>query len=414
MSVRSIWISCIATLSLASALNGQESYTLAVLADEPVALYSFVSGPGAGSIIDITGNGHDSKSMTGNVEIVSGGIVGDAALFSLDPDTNMGGSIAVDLQFNPADPEGDGVGMGLGDFTIEALVSPLEVGRGAQVFLSQKDGTGLGRSNSLINANELYGSFMGGGTTDSARSPEEDVWVHYAMTFDGDGGSDAVKFYIDGELSGEPTSFRPQVNGLPESADGDWVIGSHKNEVGQFFIGLLDEIAFYDYRLDDPNGDDDSGDSLIPSHYEALFPGVTLACDFDGDGECTILDLDELQYVGLGTEDSKYDLNGSGGVIDAADTLAWLSEIETVPGDANLDLVVDANDLNAVGISWQSAEVSSWANGDFDGNGKTDAGDLNLVGINWQFGVAEAAAVPEPATCWPILVGGLLVWLRRR
>ncbi len=111
----------------------QDEYTTVVLADEPIALYSFVSGPGAQTIIDITGNGHDSKSMMGNVQIVSGGIVGDAALFSLDLNTNTGGSIVVDLQMNPLDPEGDGIGVGLGDFTLEALVSPLEVGRGASV-----------------------------------------------------------------------------------------------------------------------------------------------------------------------------------------------------------------------------------------------------------------------------------------
>lgn len=61
------------------------------------------------------------------------------------------------FHMNPLDPEGDGVGVGLGDFTLEALVSPLETGRGAQVFMAQKNGTGLGRSNALITENELGG-----------------------------------------------------------------------------------------------------------------------------------------------------------------------------------------------------------------------------------------------------------------
>ncbi len=238
------------------------------------------------------------------------------------------------------------------------------------------------------------------------------------FSFDGDGGADAVKFYINGELSGEPTALRPEVNGLPESSDGDWVIGSHKNEVGQFFIGLIDEVAFYDYRIDDPNGDNDSSDSLVAAHYNALFPDTGSPCDFDADEDCDIVDLDELQYVGLGGSDSKYDLNGSGGLIDAADTAEWLTlAAGTVAGDADLDGDVDAGDLNSLGVNWQSQAATSWAQGDFDGSGTVDAGDLNLVGLNWQFGVAAAAenaAVPEPSTGWLMMIGALFVIGRRK
>ncbi len=412
------WASVFGLVSFLLGISGasaQDLYTQTVLADEPIALYSFVSGPGATTVIDITGNGHDSKSMMGNVEIVSGDLVGDAALFSLDPNSNMGGSIVLNLQMDPKDPEGDGIGVGSGDFSLEALVSPHETNRGAQVFISQKDGNGLGRSNALVTANEFWGSFIGGSTSDSATVPEEDIWYHYVLTFDGDGGSDAMRFYIDGELSGDAVGLRP-ADGLPESADGDWVIGSHKNEGAQFFIGLMDEVAFYDYRIDDPNGDNDISDSIVPRHYDALFPDNTLPCDFDADGDCDIVDLDELQYVGLGGTDSKYDLDNSGGIIDSGDTFAWLESNGTVPGDADLDGDVDANDLNAVGISWQSNNVASWAGGDFDGNGMVDAGDLNLLGLNWQFGIAAAAnaAVPEPATGWLFGLGVMSTLLLRR
>ena len=390
---------------------GQDPYTLTVLADEPVAMYSFVSGPGATSVIDITGNGHDSKSMSGNVEIVPGGPVGDAALFSLDPDTDTGGSIVVDLQLSLADPEGDGINAGLNDFTLEALVSPLEINRGAQVFLAQKDGTGLGRSNALITANDFWGSFTGGSTSNSGTIPVEDEWYHYVFSFDGDGGADAVKFYINGELSGEPTALRPAVNGLPEDADGDWVIGSHKNEGIQFFIGLVDEVAFYDYRIDDPNGDDDTSDSLVMSHFNAAFPD-TVSCDFNGDSTCDLADLDELQYQGLGSADLKYDLDGSG-TIDLDDTAEWLTQaVASAPGDANLDGTVDVADLNAVGLNWQSDNVSSWARGDFNGDGRVGAADLNTLGVNWQFGAA-AAAVPEPSSAVLLLLAVACV-LRKR
>lgn len=205
------------------------------------------------------------------------------------------------------------------------------------------------------------------------------------------------------------------MNGLPESADGDWVIGSHKNEAGQFFIGLMDEVAFYDYRIDDPNGDDDPSDSVVAAHYNALFPDPGSPCDFDDDGDC---DLDELQYVGLDGADSKYDVDGSGGTINSDDTVAWLDLNGTVPGDANLDSVVDAGDLNAVGLNWQSTVADSWAQGDFDGNRTVDAGDLNLVGLNWQFGAPvaadhAAAAVPEPSAGWLLAIGILVMFSKQ-
>jgi hypothetical protein len=176
-------------------------------------------------------------------------------------------------------------------------------------------------------------------------------------------------------------------------------------------------VAFYDYRIDDPNGDNDTSDSVVATHYNALFPDPGSPCDFDGDGDCDLVDLDELQYVGLGGTESKYDVDGSGGTINSDDTVAWLDLNGTVPGDANLDSAVDAGDLNAVGLNWQSTVADSWAQGDFDGNGTVDAGDLNLVGLNWQFGApvaAESAAVPEPSTGWLLAVGVLVMLGRRR
>lgn len=85
-----------------------------------------------------------------------------------------------------------------------------------------------------------------------------------------------------------------------------------------------------------------------------------------------------------------------------------------IPGDANEDGRVNAQDLNVVGINWQSSG-NSWAEGDFTGDGVVDAQDLNVVGINWQTGVAAAATVPEPSSLVSLLLavfaGGLI---RRR
>ncbi len=135
-------------------------------------------------------------------------------------------------------------------------------------------------------------------------------------------------------------------------------------------------------------------------------PNPSLPCDFDQNGVCDIIDLDELMYVGLGGTDPKYDLDGSGGSIDLDDRDEFLLQVDSLPGDSDLSGMNDAADLNALGTHWQANDLMSWADGDFNGDGSGDAADLNELGIWWQktgadFAAAQAAspsAVPEPAS----------------
>ena len=104
--------------------------------------------------------------------------------------------------------------------------------------------------------------------------------------------------------------------------------------------------------------------------------------------------------------------------------------VVTVPGDTNLDLKVDATDLNTVALNWQQS-VAGWRDADFNNDGFVDAGDLNALALNWQFGVvtgagsvsvsiddafAEALAatnIPEPG-CLAVIVLGSLATIRSR
>ena len=148
--------------------------------------------------------------------------------------------------------------------------------------------------------------------------------------------------------------------------------------------------------------------------------GGMTSCDFDNSSSCDIADLNLLMYTGLGTADAQFDLDGSGSV-DLADRDAFLRQIGSLPGDANLDGKDDAMDLNAVGTNWQSTDLTSWADGDFNGDGRSDAQDLNDLGIYWQMTAddfanqAAASAVPETSAGLYLLVG-LMSWLglRRR
>jgi hypothetical protein len=101
------------------------------------------------------------------------------------------------------------------------------------------------------------------------------------------------------------------------------------------------------------------------------------------------------RFVGepqLGTSVLNIDTNG----IPFA--LALASETSFY-GDANLDGIVDAADLNILGKNWLREDVSGWSEGDFNGDQRVDQFDLNALGENWLVeNRSTAAAVPEPSS----------------
>jgi phospholipase/lecithinase/hemolysin len=55
-----------------------------------------------------------------------------------------------------------------------------------------------------------------------------------------------------------------------------------------------------------------------------------------------------------------------------------------IGGDADLNGVVDVNDLGLLASHWQTS--GNWLAGDFDGSGTIDVGDLGILASNWQQG----------------------------
>jgi hypothetical protein len=130
-------------------------------------------------------------------------------------------------------------------------------------------------------------------------------------------------------------------------------------------------------------------------------------------------DLDMLMAA-LGTLDGQFNLDSSNEIIDERDRDAWLAEAGIlmfanpfVPGDTNLDGVVNATDLSVLGQNWLKEDAAGWSAGDFNGDRLVDSQDLNPVGINWQSDIRPAmATVPEPQLSWLVLAT-LAVSIRR-
>lgn len=147
---------------------------------------------------------------------------------------------------------------------------------------------------------------------------------------------------------------------------------------------------------------------------------TTVDCDFDGNGLCSVADLDLLLYDGQAGQDlATYDLNNDS-VVDLADRDTWytLASEETglalVPGDTDLDGKVLAGDLNNVGSNWLTTTATSVGQGDFNGDGMVNASDLNDVGTNWLHGADARAAVPEPSSMLLAFIAVAALGLRRR
>ncbi|MGB1889545.1 MAG: LamG-like jellyroll fold domain-containing protein, partial [Akkermansiaceae bacterium] len=136
------------------------------------------------------------------------------------------------------------------------------------VVIANQDGDlGPGRSNLVVNGAGFITTFSGGATTNSGVINTGESFDHVILTFDqsavAEGVDPTFRFFINGAEAGTGTA-------IPEAANGSWVIGANKILTTQFFNGIVDDVAIYGSRLDDPDGDGDSSDSKIAEHYKGF------------------------------------------------------------------------------------------------------------------------------------------------
>jgi hypothetical protein len=59
------------------------------------------------------------------------------------------------------------------------------------------------------------------------------------------------------------------------------------------------------------------------------------------------------------------------------------SAASPIPGDANLDRIVDVGDLGILAANYGKTSGATWSQGDFNDDGAVDVGDLGILAANY-------------------------------
>ncbi|MCX7429249.1 MAG: VPDSG-CTERM sorting domain-containing protein [Planctomycetia bacterium] len=147
--------------------------------------------------------------------------------------------------------------------------------------------------------------------------------------------------------------------------------------------------------------------ATIPDQYQVL--GVTQPQPWYAS------DVPKLTAGGVGFGggvEGSWLLAGGGGQNVTFDNFqSW----DPLPGDANIDGVVDDKDASALGKNWQVQTGATWFMGDFNFDGKVDDEDAAILAAHYGQS-AGVGSVPEPSTAVLLLglaLAGLAAWRRR-
>jgi len=205
-------------------------------------------------------------------------------------------------------------------------------------------------------------------------------WIHHAVVKDGT----TLTYYRNGEVGNYREIATPQMSPAPLPI----LMGGQGGQ--ELWRGFLSDVRLWDQ-------------ALTPEELRASIVEGRQAGDFDGDGDLTVADIDQLlTAIKANDHTSALDLSGDG-VVDRGDLGIWVRDLKkTWIGDANLDGQFSSQDLVvtfAVG-KYESGLPASWAEGDWTGNGAFDTQDFVAAFVDggYEAGPRTAlVAVPEPA-----------------
>ncbi|MEM7311671.1 MAG: hypothetical protein AAF497_00830 [Planctomycetota bacterium] len=227
----------------------------------------------------------------------------------------------------------------------------------------------------------------------------------------------------DTDFFGPPALYNMEVV-LDTTADlsgstfqADFLINGNSISNGMQTIDLeLSNIANVGFTVEGPDPNIGFGPEVTVDNFLlTVTEEASIDGDFDDNGIYDCLDIDALVGdIASGTNDVSFDLTGDGSVT-TDDLASWLLEAgeanigpgrSYLPGDANLDSVVDVSDFGV----WNSnkfTSVAAWCSGDFNADGVVDVSDFGAWNAN-KFTSSDAAAVPEPDSLWLCIMAGLV------
>ena len=141
---------------------------------------------------------------------------------------------------------------------------------------------------------------------------------------------------------------------------------------------------------------------------------VGILGDYDHSGALDVADLDlQAEAIAGGQHPKEFDLNNDD-LVDYQDRLVWVNDLKkTWIGDANLDMEFNSGDMVQAFVrgKYETSETASWGDGDWNGDTVFGSGDMvaAFVAGGYEKGQKAAAvsAVPEPASAWLLLLGGV-------
>ncbi|MCA9149274.1 MAG: PEP-CTERM sorting domain-containing protein [Planctomycetales bacterium] len=249
---------------------------------------------------------------------------------------------------------------------------------------------------------------ISGGTTETHNNTDEDFWdgqFHW--------------FYADYAVESDENGKYVDDYGMAIKYE---ITEDELNTPLEFTIGTREHYSVIDGFLFTTNPE--LLNELAQEEMDPLFlnlPGGGLTGDFDGDGQLSALDINQLTMESAaGSNQAAYDLNNDL-LVNGDDVKVWIRDLKkSWVGDANLDGEFNTSDLVAVlGSGTYEQDVpSDWSSGDFNGDGRTNTSDLvaALADGGYEGGPrAAVAAVPEPGSMLLLSLASLgLLKFRRR
>ena len=210
-----------------------------------------------------------------------------------------------------------------------------------------------------------------------------------------------------------------------------WQAAINGNSIGTVEIHQLAQIDFdaplvpiAKWKLErtfvssfDLSADGSFGSESFELYYNKIAFGIADVFSEPGKVSSTFMGWDNVKHVAWTDHGLTFkELSPLGPQPGAQPALACdprerLCGTEPLPGDADQDGSVTFIDF--ITLANNFGTPGSWSDGDFSGDGVVDFGDFRQLAENFGESVATIAAVPEPSSLSSLMLGGLLILIRK-